>query len=106
MFQSLHVSHGGNVFEINGNTVAGALPTNADDREAWAGQVLLVSPNVLRGQGNILHVESLIDSGKASGDIDDFVIDNSLSSTRPPGLAAILSEASSRQSDNSHEPNG
>jgi hypothetical protein len=76
MFQSLHVSHTSNVFEINGETVSGALPTNSDDRDAWAGQVLLVRSNVLRTAGNVLHVESRTDSGGTSGDIDDFVIDN------------------------------
>jgi hypothetical protein len=76
MFQSLHVSNTRNVFEINGQTVFGDLPTTADDRDAWAGQVLLVSPNVLRATGNVLHVESRTDSGSTSGDIDDFVIDN------------------------------
>ena len=64
------------MFEINGQTVFGDLPTTADDRDAWAGQVLLVSPNVLRATGNVLHVESRTDSGSTSGDIDDFVIDN------------------------------
>jgi hypothetical protein len=76
MFQSLHVSHARNVFQINGEAVFGDLPTTADDTEAWAGQVLLVSPNVLRRTGNVLHVESRTDSGGTSGDIDDFVVDN------------------------------
>lgn len=76
MFQSLHVSNSRNVFEINAQTVFGDLPTNADDTEAWAGQVLLVSPGVLGPAGNVLHVESRSGSGGTSGDIDDFVIDN------------------------------
>ena len=76
MFQSLHVSNSRNAFEINGQTIFGDLPTNADDRDAWAGQVLLVSPGVLGPAGNVLHVESRTDSGGTSGDIDDFVIDN------------------------------
>ncbi len=76
MFQSLHVTHPNNVFQINGQVVSGALPTNVDDTEAWAGQVLLVNSNVLRPERNVLHVESLTDSGSSSGDIDDFVIDN------------------------------
>jgi hypothetical protein len=76
MFQSLHVSTTRNVFTINGEAVFGDLPTTTDDKEAWAGQVLLVSPNVLRRTSNVLHVESRTGSGGTSGDIDDFVIDN------------------------------
>ena len=76
MFQSLHVSHPRNVFTINGRTVFGDLPTTTEDKEAWAAQVLLVTPNTLRGRDNVLHVDSRTDSGTSSGDIDDFVIDN------------------------------
>lgn len=75
MLQSLHVG-GGNVFTINGETVFGGLPQTTDNKEAWSAQVLLIAPNTLRSRDNVLHVESRTDSGSASGDIDDFVIDN------------------------------
>jgi IgA Peptidase M64 len=93
MFQALHVTHPRNVFLINDETVFGDLPTttNVDDEEAWAGQVLLVSANVLRPADNVLHIEARTTSGGTSGNLDDFVIDNVVlfykTHTRPDALS-------------------
>jgi IgA Peptidase M64 len=75
MLQTLNVG-GQNVFEINGQTVFGGLPRTTDSTEAWSAQVLVITPGTLHSRDNVLHVESRTDSGSASGDIDDFVIDN------------------------------
>lgn len=76
MMQTQHVSVEANVFTVNGTTVFGNVPQTTEDKDAWAAQVLLVNPNVLRSSGNILHVEARTGSGSSSGDVDDFVIDN------------------------------
>ena len=75
MLQTLHVG-GENVFTINGQTVFGGLPRTTDNKEAWSAQVLLIQPNTLHSRDNVLRVAARTGSGSASGDIDDFVIDN------------------------------
>lgn len=75
LFQASDVSHDRNLLTINGHAVAGDVPRTAGGA-AWAGQLLLIPPGVLRPADNTLHIESRNSSGTTSGDIDDFVIDN------------------------------
>lgn len=75
LFQANDVSNERNQLAINGHALAGDVPRTAGGA-AWAGQVLLIRPGVLRPAGNILKIESRNSSGTTSGDIDDFVIDN------------------------------
>ena len=76
MFQSRDVDHPRNVFEVNGIGVFGGLPVSPA-RDSWNGNVLLVEPHhQLRATGNILRIESRDGNGTASGDVDDFIVDN------------------------------
>jgi hypothetical protein len=75
LFQASDVSNERNLLTINGQAVAGDVPRTAGSA-AWAGQVLLIRPGVLKPARNILKVESRNSSGTTGGDIDDFVLDN------------------------------
>lgn len=75
-FQALSVDSERNVFRLNDKVVFGDLPKTTSTAGAWSAQTLLITPGTLRPRGNVLHVEARATSGSASGNIDDFVIDN------------------------------
>jgi hypothetical protein len=86
-FQARHVGNEHNVFTVNGQSIAGGVPVTSGD-DGWAGQVMHISPRVLKPAGNLLRVEARNEDGGAGGDIDDFVLDNAvvLYSRIEPGL--------------------
>src|SRR4051794_29838882 len=61
LFQSQGVSHNKNILEVNGIPVFGGIPaasieiTPVSIMAVWSGNVMLVSPGVLRAS-NILHI--------------------------------------------------
>ncbi|MGA9524602.1 MAG: hypothetical protein WBV82_24305 [Myxococcaceae bacterium] len=76
VFQARDVDHSRNVLQINGIDVFGGLPPSPA-RDAWNANILLVEVHhQLKETGNVLHVESRTSNGSASGDIDDFIVDN------------------------------
>jgi Matrixin/Putative peptidoglycan binding domain len=83
LFQASSVAHE-NVFTLNGQPIVGGLPITTG--EGWAGQVMLISPHVLKPARNVLHVEASL-----QGDTDDFVLDNAVVLYTPitPGLFLI-----------------
>jgi len=75
MFQTRGVTTNKNIFQINGQEIFGGLPVSPNDNE-WNGNIMLVSKNVLKATGNVLHIEARNSSGTSSGNLDDFIIDN------------------------------
>jgi len=76
MFQSRDVSHGNNVFQVNGVDVVAGLPAVPGSNQ-WVGNIVLIEPgHQLKEAGNELHVESRNESGDGGGNIDDFLIDS------------------------------
>ena len=91
MFQSRDVDHPRNVFEVNGIGVFGGLPVSPA-RDSWNSNVLLVEPHhQLRATGNVLRVESRDTGGTASGNIDDFIIDNVVLVYKTPDAVTLPS---------------
>jgi len=76
LFQSRDVDHRRNVLRVNGVDVFGGLPVSPA-RDAWNGNILLIEPHHrLRATDNILRVEARTSGGSATGDVDDFILDN------------------------------
>lgn len=75
-FQALSVDSEKNVFRMNERVIFGDLPKTTSTAGAWSAQSLLITPGTLRPRGNVLHVEARTTTGSASGNIDDFAIDN------------------------------
>src|SRR5262245_24960438 len=76
MLQSRDVGHRKNVFQVNGADVAGGLPASPA-RNAWNSNILLIeTQQPLKPTGNVLHIEARTSHGEASGDLDDFIVDN------------------------------
>ena len=75
MFQSLSIDHDKNNFELNGEIIFGGLPVSRSNDD-WTGNILLISPNVLREANNSLRIGARDDRGSILGNVDDFVVDN------------------------------
>jgi hypothetical protein len=78
-FQTRDVDNATNVIQINGSDLFGGIPVSSTgDAESpiWNSNVLLVERNVLKEQGNVLHLGARNSSGGTSGNVDDFLIDN------------------------------
>ena len=90
MFQSRDVDHPRNVLQINGIDVFGGLPASPA-RDAWNGNILLIEPHhQLRATGNVFHLESRTSRGEATGDIDDFIIDNVVIAFKTADVSSTL----------------
>ena len=88
LFQAHHVIHPRNILSINGVDIAGGVPVSGffvatvgepqqiSIHGIWSAQNLIVPPNTLRDQGNILHVEARTDDGATNGDMPNFIVDN------------------------------
>jgi len=78
MFQTRGVNHPRNILQINGQGVFGGIPVTPSHAE-WNGNIMLISPGVLRGTGqNTMHIESRNAAGGGGGNLDDFMIDNAV----------------------------
>ena len=86
LFQAQHVIHPQNRLSINGVDIAGGVPMSGFFFNTlvatfslvgfWSAQNLIIPPNTLRGEGNILRVEARTSDGSTSGDMPNFIIDN------------------------------
>lgn len=63
-----------NILQINGKDIPGSITAGQSD--FWKTHSLLIPPNVLAKEQNVLHVESVILSQDHSPHYDDFIIDN------------------------------
>lgn len=77
-FESVDVTVGGNVMMLNGKPLSAPIrkTPGSGANAVWTANVVLVDKGVLRQNGNILHVESRNANGGASGNRDDFILDN------------------------------
>jgi hypothetical protein len=83
-FQELGVSSNRHLLSINGALIAGGIPMggflSAGPSDVavgiWSAELLLVPPNVLRQTENQLTVDARNRDGGATGEVENFVLDN------------------------------
>jgi hypothetical protein len=92
LFQAQHVMHSQNRVFINGVGIFGGVPPSGFFSQTivplegnpigpiieglWSAQNLIIQPNTLRYEGNILRIEARTSDGSTSGDMPNFIIDN------------------------------
>ena len=77
-FESVDVTVAGNVMTLNGKSLSAPIRKSPGSGASavWTANVVLVDKGILKPSGNILHVEARNANGGASGNRDDFILDN------------------------------
>jgi hypothetical protein len=112
LFQAQHVMHSQNRLSINGTDIAGGVPMGGfftgppigspptQDVPVigfWSAQTLIVPPNTLRTEGNILEIDARTRDGSTSGDMPNFIVDNLVLFFRTRVARPILARIRSRR---------